>query len=89
MTNHITVSTHCDAVMGRLYCLSNYMMSQWVSDIAIETIQSRDQELESFTKNLDLYTRSMSLENVDISPQKVNLALHDRILLFSSPLSLP
>ncbi len=45
-----TVNTHCHVTMGRWCCLGNYVMSQWVGDIVIDTKQSCDQQPGSFTK---------------------------------------
>ncbi len=50
--NNITVNTHCDITMGRLHCLGNPMISPWGVDIAIDTKQSCDQQLVSFTQDL-------------------------------------
>ncbi len=48
MPHDVTVKAYCDATMGRSHCLGNYVMSQWVGDICIDTKQSCDQQLESF-----------------------------------------
>ncbi len=59
--NDITVNTHCDQTMGWCCCLGNYVMSQWVGDIVIDTKQSCDQQLGSFTRSTKtwiFYTRS-------------------------------
>ncbi len=46
-----TVNAHCYVIMGRWYCLGNYVMSQWVGDIAIDTKQSCDQQLGSIIQD--------------------------------------
>ncbi len=40
LSHDITVNTHCDVTMVRWHCLGNYVMSQWVGDVSIDTKQS-------------------------------------------------
>ncbi len=37
----ITVNTHCDDTIDRRYCLGNYVTSQWISDIVIHHVDTK------------------------------------------------
>ncbi len=48
---NVTANTHCDNTMARWRCLDTYVMSQWVCDVTIDTNQSCEQPLGSFTQD--------------------------------------
>ncbi len=49
-SHDVTVKTNWKVTMGRWHCLVNYIMSQWVGDVVIDTKQSCDQQPSSFTQ---------------------------------------
>ncbi len=49
LAHEITVNTNCDITMGRSCCLGNHVMS--LDDVAIDTRQSCDQQLGSYTQD--------------------------------------
>ncbi len=58
LPHEVTVNTHCHVTMGLWLCLGNYVMSQWIGDVAIDTKQSWDKQpallLYKIHENLDL-----------------------------------
>ncbi len=51
LPHDITVNTHCHVTMWMWCFLGNYVMSQWVGDVAIDTKQSCDKQPGSFTQD--------------------------------------
>ncbi len=51
LPHDVTVNTHCDMTMVRWCCVGNYVMSQCIGDVAIDTKQSCDKQLQSFTQD--------------------------------------
>ncbi len=51
LPHDITVNTNCVQTMGRRCCLGNYVTSQWVGGIAIDTKQSCDPQFGSFLQD--------------------------------------
>ncbi len=69
----ITVNTHCYVTMGMWCYLGNYVTSQWVGDVAIDTKQSCDKQPGSFIQDPGgMKTWIFQLKNM-------NLATHHRI----------
>ncbi len=51
LPHDITVNTHCHVMMGLWSCLDNYVTSQWIGGVAIDTKQSCDKQPESFIQD--------------------------------------
>ncbi len=81
--NDVTEKTYCNVTMFRGCCLSNYVMSQWVGDVTIDTKLSCSQNIESFTQDQGKpwsFAQDPGVRQIWIfSPQKLILATHGRI----------
>ncbi len=42
LPHDVIVNTHCHVTVGLWCCLGNYVTSQWIGDVAIDTKQSCD-----------------------------------------------
>ncbi len=42
LPHDVRVNNHCDVTMSRWHCLGNYVTSQWIRDVVIDTKQSCD-----------------------------------------------